>query len=349
MMSLFDLLGDQYDNPDLKFQGSKKMKDAFGHHRVKIYNDMRPLKKIIMNRIKEQDREQDSLYAVCAPEGMGKSTLAIWAYAIYLHLKGLNPDLDFKLENICFGVPELLSKVSKSPGKEFFILDESSDISGSRFMEKKSKDIVEAFVLMRQRANIIFICFPNVLRLNTYFREDRIRGVWFIKKTGECWFYSNSMDFPHLTMILDRWNRDYDVKSVRFFTRYAPEFIMKFPKATGKLWDSYADRKTKNISRVLDDQSAKHGYNVEEVVVDKSQFYTLAEAGRYMGISPEAVGRLVRIGRVKPHFFGAKKYVSKDGCDEYMNTKKGALFSESSFGNDAQHVKGKKFFGSENI
>jgi hypothetical protein len=68
---------------------------------------------------------------------------------------------------------------------------------------------------MRERGFISFICYPNPLKVSIYFREDRVRGVFFIVRPGCAYYYANSPENTHFADILDSWDKFNKTKSRR--------------------------------------------------------------------------------------------------------------------------------------
>jgi hypothetical protein len=278
------------------------MKDSFGWHKVKVYNDMSIMRKILELRVKEQKKKMDTIYLVCAPEGMGKSILTLWGLDILGEIRGeVVP-----VENVTPNVQSLMNRIAELKGNACLTMDEGSELGGDRSMEKKAKQIKEYFTIMRKAAFIIFICFTNPLKAGTYFREDRVRGVWFIKRKGEAWYYANSIENPHFTNILDKWGKDFDVKSIKYFTRYAPDFIMRFPDYNGYLREPYEKRKDQNITNVFDknaDYSEALSYAVSDIRTLKP------EPGKH--IKPKDIGKMINALRPGEVSRFIKKYELK--------------------------------------
>lgn len=292
-----------------------KMKDKFGFRRVYVFDALECLYHVLYLRVKEQKNKQDSVYLTSGLEGSGKSMFNLWCADIYGELV----EEDVPVENICTEIQDLINRMAKLKGKRSFLcIDEGSELSGERSTEKKAKETKEIFTVMRKLSHIIMVCFVNPLRIGTYFREDRVRGLFFIKKKGEIWFYSNTSDNPHLVNIIDKWKKEHDAKSLKFLTSYAPDFIMRgLPDYKGVLRDEYEARKDTNINRILD----KHSISDKEDVVEDFKFNDIyldkRKASEYTGITVQSLLTFVKRGTVKSYKIRNKIYFKKEDLDIY--------------------------------
>lgn len=270
--------------------GVKKFKDKFGFHKVYIYNGLEALEHIMRFRIKQQQKHQDTTYLVSGLEGSGKSGFTLWAADIYVEESG-NP---IDISHITRNLKELFGKVYKLREQPSFLsLDEGAELDGSNAMSKGVRKTKEKFTIMRKCSHIIMVCFVNPLRITTYFREDRIRGLFFVVKHGEVWFYSNNQDNPHLVTIIDSWRKDHDAKSLKFLKRYAPDMILKnIPEYHGWLRKEYESRKDSNIFAKLKEDEE------EEEVDDGETYLDPEQAARYTHRSNVTIKNLARRGQL---------------------------------------------------
>jgi hypothetical protein len=306
------------------FSSIKKFKDPLGFHRVKVYNDEQIIKYVLSLRIKAQKKEQDSLYLVCGLEGSGKSLFTLLSYHLYSELK----EEQSEINNVTRNVDELMTRYSVLQRNSFVSLDEAQELASDRWNEKKSKEIKEKFTVMRKRAFISMICYPNPLKVSIYFREDRIRGVFFIKRPGCAYYYANSPENPHFTDILESWDKYNKTRSLKKFTRYAPDFIVYYPEYVGDLRVAYDDRKEENISTVLDKNVGKDR-KPENYVSYKEACLMLDKTAR------QFQGYITR-GKFSVCLYGANKYIAREELEKYINDRKNSIRNR----NDANIIKG---------
>ena len=246
----------------------RKMKDTFGMRKIPVFNDDRKLRELLSFRIEAQKDRQDSIYLVCASEGMGKSLATLHIAELYKELTGK----EIVIEDICRTLDELMNRIAYRKREWLITLDEGSELDSSRWNEKKSKEIKEKFVAIRERAFIILLCYTNPVKISKYLREDRCRGIFFIKNPGEVWFYPNSPAKPLFSDILSVWDKDNtNTKSVRRFTKYKPDFIFHIPEYKGVLREQYNKRKDDYITTLI-------GNDTTPIEIESMKKYELTQA-----------------------------------------------------------------------
>lgn len=296
--------------------GVKKFKDKFGFHKVFIYDGLEALEHIMKFRIAQQKKHQDTTYLVSGLEGTGKSQFCLWAADIYVEESG-NP---IDVSHITRNLKELFSKVYKLREQPSFItLDEGAELDGSNAMTKGVRKTKEKFTIMRKCSHIIMVCFVNPLRITTYFREDRVRGLFFVVKHGEVWFYSNNQDNPHLVTIIDSWRKDHDAKSLKFLKRYAPDMILKnIPEYHGWLRKEYESRKDSNIFNTLKEDEDELDEN-EKDFLDGVEWLTIAHASKITGWKESTLRQMHFKGKLQTIRIRGKICFNKNELLDYVN------------------------------
>lgn len=224
----------------------RKHKDPTGTRTVIVFKNYKQiLKEIIKLRIKDQEKNQDSIYLVCGKEGRGKSMFCLHNIEIFDELTNKETPIDHITRNL----EELSLLLGRAPARSAIVLDEGSELSSDRYAEKTVKNIREKITIMRKKGHIVYICFTNPLKINTYFREDRFRGLFMCKKLGTIYYYSQE----RVLEILQRFNKDMGgVRSGELFLKYAPNYIIYPEDYNGKLRKEYEKRKDTNIEIKLD-------------------------------------------------------------------------------------------------
>lgn len=261
----------------------------------------------------------------------GKSMFTLLAYASYCELKGLEPDI----ANVTRNVDELMSRYHFLQRNGFVTLDEAQEMASDRWNEKKSKEIKEKFTVMRERAFVSMICYPNPLKVSVYFREDRIRGVFFLHHPGCVYFYANSNESPHFAEILDTWDKYNKTKSLKKFTRYAPDFIMHFPEYKGVIRDAYDKRKDENISSVLN----RNVVSITEKFIVPDNYISVKDAAKILNRNAGRIKVMMAEGKLECSFVGIDRYVTKENLDKFIELEQKKRFIG---GNDANIYKKKK-------
>ncbi len=292
----------------------KNIKDSFGYHKVRIYYGLSIIERMVELRLKSRNiNRQDCIYLIGGLEGKGKSNLILWFADLYSE----KTNNLVNIEQITRNVDELMNMLSKYKREAFLAMDEGAELSGDRYGERKSKDIKERFTVMRERCFFICMAFTNPLKMNTYFREDRVRGVFFLKRAGCAYYYANSEGNPHFANILNTWFKTNKTKSAMLLPSFAPDFIVYFPEYKGRLRAEYNKRKDQNIDRILtpnvDEEFQK--LPIPDDVIKKSDVYKLLD------MTQAQKGKLVQRGTLKLVRVNGVDYITRQSLRDYLNRK----------------------------
>lgn len=244
-------------------------------HSRNLKGTFRVLDKAIHSRMKEKD----AIFLYCGEEGSGKSNLML-TNIDYIDEK---TNSNTRIEHITRTLKELAVVLRMCKDEEQIALDEGSELASDNQYESIVKGIKKAFTVMRQKRLIVHICFTNPNRIHTYFREDRVKGIFFIKKQGLIYFYTRKR-FQSIMNNIKKYESG--IKSIATFTNHAPSLIDTFPKYKGKLLEAYLKRKKENIQQILDELYDDFG-------VDEKLF-SLNQACKYVGLSDETLRRYLK-------------------------------------------------------
>jgi len=283
-----------------------RFKDATGLRAVPIFYNPEPLlKEIIREALEDRKREQDRVYIVCGDVGKGKSLFCLWNSSIHDDLT----KTETPISNITRNLSEFEERLSRTPKGSFLTIDEGSELSSERHGEKQVKIIKEKFTVMRKKSHLIYICFTNPLRINSYFREDRFRGIFVCKKIGVVYYYSASRYFD---IIADLTKDMGNSKATRMFLKFAPNYILfNVPEYKGRLRKAYEDRKDSNIDDKL------------MMSVKPSDAKSLSKTAAYLGISRITLNKYIKEGVVEPIVIGTRKYLDRDSVEKLRTISKG--------------------------
>lgn len=224
--------------------------------------------------VKNQRKEFDSVYLIGGEEGKGKSTFVLDCVQIIEELKGE----EVPIENITRTLKEMIVRMRHLKDAELLALDEGGELSSDLQYEGIVKAVKKMFIVMRQKSFIVFICFTNPLKVNTYFREDRVKGVFLITHRGRVLFYTRKT----FMLIMERIKiLRGGVRSISNLTRVGvrPDLIDTFPRYEGHLKKDYDKRKKENISKIFEDLNDEFGLDEKR--------YSLEKAAKLLMISPE--------------------------------------------------------------
>ena len=260
---------------------------------VAPYSWIEKLMKISIDKMQE---EKDCVFLVLGHEGQGKSTLSLDLIDIYERIKNTRVSIDM----VCFDLPELAKGLSKAKKGDIILLDEGSELSSMNTNKKDVVNITRAYTVMRKKCMLSIICFTNPSKLITYFRNDRVKGVFFIKRRGIVYFYERKRFNWIMEELMTKKH-----KSIERFSKYNPTFRAEFPKYTGHLLEEYNVKKDKGIDSVLDDLSS----NLDGLASGERNISSI-KVNKILNINNEALSRLIDKGLLHPVFnpFGARYF-----------------------------------------
>ena len=191
------------------------------------------------------ERNYDFVLVVSGDTGTGKSVFVMHLVEAWLKLNGKSVTKDdIRLINV-----DKLKWLNQFKELEHFdinVFDEGAAGLGSKqYMETFSKTLEMLFQVIRYKRFFTIIIVPNFFRLNKFFREDRLRGMFYINKRGEYKYYSRDR-VQHLC----EKNSRYYVKKMDFVQ---PLFRGKFPDYDGVLLNAYDNMKEEGVNNILDE------------------------------------------------------------------------------------------------
>lgn len=249
--------------------------------RAKNFNGIKNiLKKARQHQTSKE--ELDSIFLVCGEEGSGKSTFILDCIEIYEQITKQELNINYLARNL----KELIVMLKISKSKGFLALDEGSELASDRQWEGIMKGLKKGFTVMRQKAMIVLLSYPNPFKINTYFREDRAKGLFFTYKRKYVYFFTRTA-FQDIQR--DMRMRNKGVKSIGdFIKQYGNKatLIDTFPDYEGHLLKEYKKRKTQNIDDTLQEL-------YEEFGVDEKLF-SLSQACKYLGMNDDLLRKYLR-------------------------------------------------------
>lgn len=275
-----------------------------------IFDDLTGLRLVLAISLdKAKKHHLDSCYLIVGKEGRGKSTVLLHASDIHEILTGKSASI----ESIAPDLPEFIDALQAGGCGDLIALDEGEKLASINTLDKLSRAMVEAFKVMRAKAFITMICFTNPLKINTYFREDRVRGIFYCKRLGEVWYFSHGQLIKEIIPALMKGNA---TRSIERLSSFKPRFIMHYKKYTGKLLEEYTRRKHLNIDDILDDLKKDYGKT--------SNNMTAEQVARSLRIAKQSVYNLINKGLLKAEIItmagGVERYkIRRSDVDEYRH------------------------------
>lgn len=143
---------------------------------IDTFQSLREIAKAVADGIKLNN---GYVIAICGPNGVGKSTLAILlGMLIHLYLK-----IRFDFEKNIIYVPdvEYIRKTiaDRSLDSQVFIVDEAIKVMHKRrFASREQVFLAELFASLHRKTHKIFIlCMPRFAHFDKYYREDKL-NMW---------------------------------------------------------------------------------------------------------------------------------------------------------------------------
>ena len=242
-------------------------------------------------------KDWDWLHVVTGYEGVGKSSLAMqMCIAI---------DPSFNIGSICFTADEFMRAVDRAKKYQAILADEGSEFLLSRdAMKRENRDAVKLFTQMRSKNLFIVICIPNIMILDSYVREHRIRSMTRVVRRGAFEFYSGKL----CKMI----KKDGKTRQIIY---PQTNFFDGFPILKGKLWNEYLAKKRAFRRRVKNPFFFKQ-LDIYHAKIEKS--LTLVQIAKICNVKTKTV----HAWRSKYNLF-AKKYTFIDASGRIRITNAG--------------------------
>lgn len=240
--------------------------------------NMAGTQKILDKAMDEQEKENDSSYLVCGPEGIGKSNFVLKCLAKIEERK----NIEIPIEKICRNLKEFVVQLRFSQHKEVAVLDEGEELASDNQHDAQVKAVKKIYSVIRFKSLITFICFRNPLKIHTYWREDRVKGVFIITKRGRVKFYTRTVFINILEEIKKKHG---GVKSIKQFNKFPASMVDTFPKYEGHLKEQYKQRKAEGANNDIEELYEEFG--VEE------RLYSLRQASKFLGMDISILSQFV--------------------------------------------------------
>lgn len=237
-------------------------------------------KKILDLALQKQEDLVDSPFMVSGKENWGKSDLILNCIAYLDRERGEDTPID----NVARNLYELAQAMARVKKKGVLALDEGKELDAKATMKGESLVIENTFTVIRKTAHILFIAFTNPLKIQRYYKEDRVRGVFLCRKPY-VYYYSDNQ----LRSILGTLKKSQNL-SINDFLKFTPRFKEYYPRYVGKLRDEYDKRKDINIDLKLQEMINLMGKKRESVSMNK--------ASKMLHMSPESIKDLVDNGEL---------------------------------------------------
>lgn len=192
----------------------------------------------------------DTVFMICGAEGSSKSHLGLNCLE---YLGGIQ-------DKICLDQQDFIDGLKKCQDNDVIMFDEAGDGLFSRdFNSNTSKTLVKTFMVIRGKKLITFLIMPSFFLIDKYFREHRVRGLFYVYARGRVAFY----DKNKIMKIIK-----YGEKSGTIPRSVRPLFRDTYPIYKGSMIDEYKEKKRIKIQDTLDamgKKEAKQGSKTLEI------------------------------------------------------------------------------------
>jgi hypothetical protein len=222
--------------------------------------NMEGVKQIIRKIIDQQDsaEEIDGVFLVCGEEGSGKSNFML--EFIDLWIAETHKPIDIK--SVCVNVKELIFALALKK-RSIACLDEGDELNNQNYWDPIAKKLKKVFVVSRARANVCLLSFPNPVKIQGYYKEDRAKGVFFCYKRKHVIYFNRK----RFRMVREMISKNNNIKSIDdFYIHYRKNasLIDTVPKYNGTLLEEYKKRKNDNIDKVFEEITKEMGEQDQE-------------------------------------------------------------------------------------
>lgn len=244
------------------------------------------VKYILSHAIRKQNSSQelDAIFLICGEEGSGKSNTILSIIDLWEQITGKRVEIS----NIGTNLRELLTTLSKG-SRGIHALDEGEELSNLNQFDRIVKLTKQCFVVSRANAQIVLLSYPNPLKINPYFKEDRAKGIFFCYKQKYIFYFTRTK----FRMIREKIAKNTNVKSINDFVskyKHYATLIDTCPLYTGHLKKEYLERKKQNITRVFNEA-------LSELSADEKT-YSLTKACKLLGVSKQTINEALTKGVV---------------------------------------------------
>lgn len=187
----------------------------------------------------------DYVLCIAGSTGSGKSTMGLHLAEVWQKIicKDVDKDLINQIHVVRMDWLKCYRKLEMFDSN---IFDEgATGLSSKSHMEKFSKTLEILFQVIRKKGFFTVIIVPNFFRLSKYFREDRLRGLFYIDKRGHYKYFTRDR--------IVRLCAENESKTVKSLKLVEPSFEGGYPDYEGILKEPYEKMKDKGVDEVLDE------------------------------------------------------------------------------------------------
>lgn len=203
----------------------------------------------------------DKVICVAGNTGSGKSTLIKHIFDYYYTKILQVENTDELLKYFCHTDIDYAEALHSAKEKHYYMIvhDEAVNILYSKeAITKKNKSISKLFNIIRAKKFYHIFAIPKVWRLDKEIREDRLKGLINVVKSGRNRYlcYYSAKKLPYLFKELEVMRKTYkdsehDIDIT--LCRTKPTFTCEFPNYKGWVNLNYDEKKEENMNNAIDE------------------------------------------------------------------------------------------------
>ena len=202
------------------------------------YNSLKGVKEYLDIVYKNHQNNWDTVIAIVGKVGVGKSNLAL--HMLEYWNQKINGKCDPEdIKNMCLNREDFMKRLSNCKKKEMIIYDEAGDISSRSALDKFNKQLMVAYQIIRGDNLFTVLVLPDIWDLDSYFRNKRIKGLFYVKERGKVAFWNRDKIEGILAI-----NQYYPIKN---YFAVSPDFTDTYPIYKGAMQDNYKELKENKL------------------------------------------------------------------------------------------------------
>ena len=241
----------------------------------------------------------------CVTHNSGKSNTILWLSQLWEEETGKH----LSINNIARNLKELFKEL-KIHSKFCVALDEGYELKATNMWDVMVKKIEKAYMMGRYRANLSLIAYTNPFKINSYFKEDRAKGIFFCYKR-RIFLYYNREDLREIRQIMSKAGNIKsinDLYEIEMYRRKATFIEYGIDKYNGHLAQEYKKRKEENYLKEMEEME-------EDVDVVT---YSLNKTCKILGVSDATIRKCIEAKVIEPEWnaTGTKMRLRQDDLDK---------------------------------
>lgn len=202
------------------------------------YHSLNGVKEYLDIVFEKHKKDWDTVVAIVGKVGVGKSNLALHMLEYWnTKLNGECKESDIK--HMCLNRDDFIKDLSDCKKNEMTIYDEAGDISSRGAMTEFNRQLMVAYQIIRADNIFTVLVLPDIWDLDSYFRNKRIKGLFYVPKRGRVAFWGKKKIEKVLNIN--------QYKPIKNYFVVKPDFTDTCPIYKGVMINSYKELKETKV------------------------------------------------------------------------------------------------------